>query len=163
MAAPRAHDLPSYERVRGLFDYDADTGILSKSGKPVGWGRNQNHYLKVDIDGGKYFVHRVIVLWMTGEWPLDHVDHIDLDIFNNRWANLRQCTKTQNQGNRTKRVDNSSGVKGVHWDASRGRWLAQISKNQRHIFIGRFDSIDEARAAYAAKAVELYGEFARVA
>ena len=154
-------DLPSYERVRSVFDYNPISGILSKGGKAVGW-LNRNGYLRCDLDGSKHYVHRIIFFWMTGCWPAT-VDHRDLNKRNNCWNNLRGCSKTDNQGNRTHRVDNASGVKGIHWDAERCRWVAQIQRDGKHHYIGRFSDLDAAKAAYLARAVSLYGEFARVA
>jgi hypothetical protein len=56
------------------------------------------------------------------------------------------------------RSDNTSGLKGA--SRSRGRWQAQIQHHGKNIHLGRFDSAEEAHAAYVAAAQRLAGEFA---
>lgn len=157
--------MPDQELLRALFRYNPETGeLLRSNGKVAGWLQKTNGYRMVGIGRrhNMFLVHRIIWKLVTGEDPVS-VDHADLDKQNNRWSNLRHCTKTLNQGNRTKRSDNKSGFKGVSWDGSRGLWRAQICKDERRTFIGRFADVEAAHAAFAAKAIELYGEFARAA
>jgi hypothetical protein len=51
-------------------------------------------------------------------------------------------------------------VKGVHFEEWSGRWRAEIQHKRKRFKLGRFDTREEAAAAYAAKARELFGEFA---
>jgi hypothetical protein len=103
-------------------------------------------------------IHRAIL-----NAPDSHeVDHIDGDGLNNRRSNLRLASRAQNQKNRARPVSNSSGVKGVTWHAARGKWQAQISADNKHYNLGRFDKIEDAAAAYAAASAKLHGEFGRV-
>jgi hypothetical protein len=100
---------------------------------------------------------------MTGSWPLIDVDHRDTNRGNDRWENLRLATSSQNAANGKLRSTNKSGAKGVHYDKARGKWVARTMKDYRHIFLGRFGSIEEAQAAYAAASSEVFGEFAKAA
>ena len=54
------------------------------------------------INGKMYRAHRVIWLWMTGKWPENDIDHEDRDATNNRWNNLGDKTKADNNRNRAK-------------------------------------------------------------
>lgn len=90
------------------------------------------------------------------------VDHINGNRLDNRKENLRICTQQQNIWNTRKRSDNTSGYKGVHFDDVKWRnkkWRAQISYNKKLIFIGRFETAEQAKQAYQLKAKELFGEF----
>jgi hypothetical protein len=91
------------------------------------------------------------------------VDHRDGDGLNNRRSNIRTATHSQNSHNRKMHVTNTSGFKGVVRNNKRGRpWLARIALNRRQMYIGVFDTPEEAARAYDRKAKELHGEFARL-
>jgi len=96
---------------------------------------------------------------MTGRWPVGDVDHEDRDRRNNRWANLREATKSQNQANAGNWAHNTSGFRGVSRTES-GRWRARIMVGKREISLGRFDTAQEAATAREAKAREIWGAFA---
>ena len=100
-------------------------------------------------------------LYMTGRWCRPEIDHRDGDATNNRWANLRRASRSQNAAKRGRPRNNSSGFKGVSLCES-GKWRAKIRKGGRCLYLGRFATPQEAHAAYAAAARKLFGEFARV-
>ena len=103
-------------------------------------------------------MHRFLLGLAMGDRRM--VDHIDGDGLNNRRENLRVCTASQNAGNSVLPCDNRSGFKGVL--PRRLRWRAEIKIARRSIFLGSFDSPDEAAHAYDAAAREFYGDFACV-
>jgi hypothetical protein len=115
----------------------------------------------VGIDGKRYAAHRLAWFYMTGKWPAE-IDHRNCDPLDNRFENLREATRSQNNANMRMRADNSSGKKGVSWDRERNSWKAQISVNGVHKLIGRFPSIEAAAAAYGEAAYKHFGEFARL-
>jgi hypothetical protein len=82
------------------------------------------------------------------------VDHKNHDTLDNRRGNLRPATRSQNLANQRRK-----GTKGV-FHTPYGRWLAKIGFNGKKIYLGTFSTKAEAQAAYANKAVELFGEFA---
>lgn len=93
------------------------------------------------------------------------VDHIDGNKSNNRIDNLRPASVSQNAWNSKKRVNNTSGYKGVSFNAP-GRerpWMASIGVNGKRKTIGRYETAEEAHQAYCAAAQALHGEFARAA
>lgn len=90
------------------------------------------------------------------------VDHRDGDGLNNRRVNLRQVNRAQNAWNATGHHDSTSGLKGVSWISDRKVWRAEICRNGKRLHLGSFQTPEEAHAAYAAAAVNLHGEFARI-
>jgi hypothetical protein len=88
------------------------------------------------------------------------VDHLDGDGLNNQRSNLRLATQAQNLLNRGPQRNNCSGFKGVSWHKGAGKWTANISVNGSRRYLGVFDGVLDAAAAYNKAAVELHGEFA---
>jgi hypothetical protein len=92
--------------------------------------------------------------------PKIQVDHKNGDTLDNRRENLRIATSAQNNANHRMHKSNKSGFKGVCWDKRRQRWRATIFKGKQY-YLGYFDTPESAHDAYVAKALELFGEFAR--
>jgi hypothetical protein len=115
------------------------------------------------VCGGRYLVHRIVWLYVYGEWPEHEVDHEDVDPSNNRIGNLRAATSSQNKMNRRKQSNNSSGVKGVHFNKEKKLWQASICVERNQIHLGYFKSKDDAAAKYKEAAEILHGEFAKAA
>lgn len=103
-------------------------------------------------------IHRVIL----GEPEGLDVDHVDGNGLDNRRANLRVATRSQNQWNQRLRIDNTSGYKGVHWDKAEGKWKARIRLNGTRISLGYYGTLDAAHEAYAKASAQLHGEFGRI-
>lgn len=80
---------PDRDYIRSLFDYDPDSGTLSRKGtdNPVGYRIGQRFGLRIDIDYKTYWVHHIIWLWMEGTWP-NRVLHVNRNPRDNRWENL---------------------------------------------------------------------------
>lgn len=89
------------------------------------------------------------------------IDHIDGNGLNNRAANLRYATKSQNGMNRGLTSKNTTGYKGVHFYKSRGNYTANIAVNGKLKCIGYFETAEEAHKAYKKAAKKLHGEFAK--
>lgn len=100
-------------------------------------------------------MHRHIIGANKDEW----VDHRNGDGLDNRKANLRICTPSENAASAGP-TGVTSNFKGVYWEKSREKWHVKIMKNGHRHFIGRFDSEVEAAKAYDGAAFELFGEFA---
>lgn len=101
-------------------------------------------------------MHSLIMKLGKGEL----VDHIDGNPLNNQKNNLRRCTKKQNNMNRIKSYGKLSIYKGV--SPSNKRWRSQIMINDKYIHLGCFGNEIEAAKAYDKKAIELFGEFAKL-
>lgn len=90
------------ERLREVIHYDPVTGIFTwvASGKRAGTAPTKTRlYRRIGIDGGEYLEQVLAVLYMTGRWPADEVDHDNRDKIDNRRVNLREATRGQNQAN----------------------------------------------------------------
>ena len=42
---------------------------------------------------------------------------------------------------------NKSGIRGVHWKGSKQRWIATGRKDGKPIYLGRFENLEDAKAA----------------
>ena len=110
-------------------------------------------YRRIQLDGRKYKAHRLAWLYLFGEWPKGQIDHINRNSLDNRIANLRDVSQSENQHNRPEQANNTSGVKGVHWHKQKMRWQAAIRINGKLIHLGLFGTKEE--AAYARFHAEL--------
>ena len=103
------------------------------------------------------FMHREIIEIGEGLFA----DHINHNTFDNRKANLRPATQTQNNRNRRKFAGQSnSKYKGVYWKKHIKKWVAQIGVNRKVIHLGCFEKEKDAARAYDEGAKKYHGEFA---
>eukprot|EP00879_Flechtneria_rotunda_P019645 GHRR01020641.1.p1 GENE.GHRR01020641.1~~GHRR01020641.1.p1 ORF type:complete len:319 (+),score=199.76 GHRR01020641.1:31-957(+) len=65
------------------------------------------------------------------------------------------------RGKKQQRTPCKSSLKGVFWDRKTGRWRSQLGYHNRKIFMGYFNTPEEAAIAYDQKAVELHGRLAK--
>lgn len=107
---------------------------------------------------GNFLMHREILKPPDG---MD-TDHRDGNGLNNQRYNLRTCTRTQNNANRKPYLNTLSKFKGVSWRKDRDKWRAYIKIDRQYIHLGHFDLEIDAAIAYDTKAIELFGEFARL-
>lgn len=107
---------------------------------------------------GGDLMHRVVAGCKAGDGT--RVDHRDGNGLNNTRENIRIGTQSQNLANQRQRLGTKSGFKGV--STSGGKWRAEIGYKKKRIYIGSFATKEEAAAAYNAKALELFGPFARL-
>jgi len=119
--------------------------------------KGNNGYLKLSINSKQYSLHRIAFLYVDGEMPVNQVDHIDRNRLNNTFSNLRHATAIQNAQNQPIRSNNTSGIKGVFWNSSRGKWCARITVNKKVIFLGYHT--EKLKAKSARKAAEIKYNF----
>lgn len=120
-------------------------------------------YVRITFRRRHYLAHRIAWFLMTGAWPVDKIDHRDLDRSNNRWENLREASQSQNCGNAPLTKRNTSGYKGVSFNKRVGRYQAYIGIGGRQKNLGYFDNPERAHAEYLRAASDHFGEFARSA
>lgn len=155
----------SIERALECLSYDPETGEFvwkkgQRAGTVAGCKKNDGYiYMKID----QIQVQAANLAWAMhyGVWPDLIVDHIDGDRANNRISNFRLATEVQNRHNTKIRSDNTSGHKGVHYNAASRKWVAAIKCNGKRFNLGNFASPDGAAEAYRQAAIRLHGEFAK--
>lgn len=164
------------ELALSVFSYDPATGELrwrdspnprAPSGSLAGCvslaKRARTPYRVVRLRGKMYFAHRIVFAMMSGAVPHE-IDHINGDGLDNRWCNLRECTKGQNNANMRKRRGTRSGFKGVSfYKLGLKNWRARITVDGREKTIGYFETEELAAQAYLDESKKHFGEFARTA
>jgi hypothetical protein len=161
------------ERLKQILDYDPKTGVFTRRGYSLRGGRTSsrgageragwhcaNGYWMICVDNRDYTAHRLAWLYVYGRFPNGDTDHINHDKIDNRIANLREATRSQNSANRPPPKHNKSGHKGVHFDRAKGRWVAYIKKDFKRYHLGRYDTMEEAIAARKDAEHKMFGEFA---
>lgn len=150
-----------------LLDYDPLTGIMHRRvayrnanvGDVFGY-LTDTGYLRGSLKGRVFLAHRVAWAYAHNEWPSSFIDHINHNRADNRLANLRLATMTQNHGNRlSKRPLKGAYLNYVTTDG-RERWKAIITVENKRFNLGTFGSEYEAHVAYRAAAIKYFGPFA---
>jgi hypothetical protein len=156
-------------RLREVLFYDPLTGNFTRLlgnyrgrivGTVVASDKHNASYLRIRVDGGKYYAQRLAWLYVTGDWPVADVDHHDTDGLNNKWSNLRDASRRENKGNAVAYQNNKLGVKGVNVTRN-GTYYACIRSRGKSTSLGTFKDLASAEAAYAAAARQVFGAFAR--
>ena len=157
-------DLPTPEELRQLLRYDPETGYLfwrdrpavnkinkqfntAYAGKRAMTADNGHGYMRGAISGRKVLAHRVAWAITYGDWPEQHIDHINGDRSDNRIVNLRLADIQANARNMKLFSTNTSGVAGVSRIKRENKWRASIWNSRRMIDLGSFHSFDEAVSA----------------
>jgi hypothetical protein len=122
--------------LRSRLHYDPETGIFIW--KPRGPGDKQwngklagevagfmasGGYRRISIDGKLYKAARLAWLYVYGEWPKNHIDHINRVRDDDRLVNLRDVTHTENCNNKS---SNNGLPEGVHWHTGDAKYKANI-------------------------------------
>lgn len=160
----------SIPRLREMFNYDSLTGAFTWRKRPfrsaIKVGDSAEHldrygYVFIHVDRVDVRAHRAAWAMHFGEVPNRAIDHINGVKADNRICNLRLATASQNEANKPMAARNTSGHKGVTWHRC-GKWQAQLQHNGKVHYLGLFDDVNDAAAAYANKAKEIHGAFANL-
>lgn len=156
--------LVTLERLKELLAYDPATGIFTwkirrrnqiRPGTIAGKSVNDEGYHKIFIDAKSYSAHRLAWFYMTGLWP-NFVDHINGIKTDNRFANLRDVSNSENQQNQRKaHKHNLSGFLGVS-SKGIGQFSANIRLNGKQHYLGTYPTAEAAHAAYLNAKRELH-------
>jgi hypothetical protein len=167
-------DLPSPELLRKALRYEPDTGKLfwrERDGKDVPCARvswNSQYAGKPAFDvlapdgyrkgrclGAVTMAHRAAWAIYYGKWPEHHIDHINGVRDDNRIANLREVNRNGNARNRRCYGDLPLGIrKRKRRKPYEASMTIQENGVKRAIYIGSFETLDEAIAARKQKEKE---------
>ncbi len=157
-------------RLRELLTYHPDTGRFTRrirhcnavrAGDDVAGSAHDLGYRMISVDGEQYLAHRLVWLYSYGEWPVGDVDHENRDKADNRLANLRLATRSQNCFNRRIRSDNTTGYSNVLFDKKRQTYFVQVKAAGRRYKRCGFATPEAANEAAKLLTKEHHGAFSK--
>lgn len=175
--------------LREALRYDRDTGLLFWRPRPIHhfsndhkwsakqaqarWNTQYAHtpafrqpgkrgYLSGTIDGKTLTAHRVAWAIVMGYYSTETIDHANGDRHDNRWANLRLASRSQQSRNCSPNKSGTSRYLGVSFRKERQNWRAVIFVDGKQMYLGSFRDEEAAARAYDAAASQHFGEFARL-
>ncbi len=142
-----------YNPATGLFYKRMTSGKLKLTGTSMKSG-----HLHCGVDRTTYLIHRLIWLYMTGVLPKEDIDHIDGNPANNKWANLREASRSDNLENlkKAKVINKSTGLLGASSNGQNGKFTAGIQVKGKRLHLGTFDTPEKAHRAYIEAKRELH-------
>ena len=147
----RANELLRYEPSSGKLFWKKTTTNRVSVGDEAGSFSKSTGYIQIQVDNKPYTLHRIAILLTTGVYDKTvQVDHINHDRTDNRLENLRVVSSAENMRNLSLRNTNKTGITGVFVSYTRKgtkRYRASIKYNQKTIFLGNYDTLEEAAAA----------------
>lgn len=153
--------------LKRFLHYDPETGFFTwrvnrtngiKAGDRAGCSRGK--YWVISVWNVSYAAQRLAVLYMTGAFPPEYVDHINGLTLDNRWSNLREATNAENQRNRSG-TGSRCGLKNVTYVASRSKYQVSLKVGGREKFIGYFEDLELADLVATAAREKYHGVFAK--
>ena len=164
----------SNEQLRKMVHYNPETGVfIWKEREPLtrgdklfntrfagkeagGLSENANDgYLRIKVKGTTIKAHRLAFVLMGEGWPIYDVDHINGDITDNRWRNLRKTNRKANSRNQKLYNNNVSGYPGIFWHSTKNRWCAQIGSAENREHLGCYNDFNEALEIRQEREVQL--------
>lgn len=145
------------EKLMSELSYNKDSGVFTRiraasNAVEVGdiaGGKDRNGHIRISVSNRLHAAHRLAWLYVHGEWPSGVIDHINGDRADNRIVNLRDVPQSTNQQNqRNAHSINKTGLLGVTFHKSRGKFQAQIGRGKDHIYLELFLTAEEAHSAY---------------
>ena len=133
--------------------------FTDRSGECWQWtgARCGEGYASVTTVDGTTRAHRASYEFYVG--PIPQGALIDHKCRNKMCVNpehLQPATYKQNAENVGVSAANTSGIRGVSWDAQNQRWGARLMHDRKNYWVGRFDRLEDAERAVIAKRNELF-------
>ena len=156
-----------YERIKTCV-FESSTRQADPSKWQAGYNTTDGkrlYYASKTIGGRgskKWKLHRLIFFLRGIDIEGREIDHVNGDTLDNRFNNLRIASSSQNKTNRDVRSDSGTGLKGVEYRKSTGRWMAYGRVNGKKVHLGVYSNPDEAALAYNRYAIDTWGPYARL-
>ena len=135
----RMKEVLNYNEASGIFSWKKSLSNRTKVGEECR-AINNNGYIVIRVDGNLYYAHRLAWLYMYSTFPSKYIDHIDHNRQNNAIENLRDTEK--NCKNKSLYSNNTSGYHGITY--TNDKWKAVIGHNNTNIFLGYYNTKEEA-------------------
>lgn len=153
----------THARLLESLHYDPSTGYFVWRAGRLRAGRragclSKNGYRKIFVDGEQFLEHRLAWFYVHGEWPPVHIDHINLERADNRIANLRAVTPSENMLNRRQQTA-KSGFRGVRFHSRDKLWQAYFAMHGKFKSVGYFKTPEAASVARERAVREAFGEY----
>lgn len=139
--------------TRGDF-YKIDLEDLERC-KQHTWIKDPRGYFVSNIGGRVTPIHRFLLNTIGKDKSTDHINGNSSD---NRKANLRICSQSQNSKNLKRKKNNTSGYPGI--EKVKNGWKATIMFNRKSITIGVYKTFSEALKNRQDAEIKYFGEFA---
>jgi hypothetical protein len=146
----------SYDPLTGEFTWLKPTAHRVKVGDTAGYIHSRG-YVHINYKAKPYKAHRLAWVLHYGLLPKYKIDHINEIKHDNRISNLRLDIHRQNKQNVTiPSKSNTSGYTGVSFHKTAGKWAANIYNRDTQIYLGLYDTPEEAHEAYLTAKRELH-------
>ena len=143
--------IPLRNKNKEIIDFalvsDEDFDFLNA----LKWHKSHFGYACHSGKTGKIVMHRVIYERAFGPMIKENIDHKDRNRLNNQRENLREANHSENGLNKSQRIDNTTGYRGVRLDKRflpRIRYQAYSTQKDEWISIGYFDKNEDAAIAH---------------
>ena len=150
-----------YDPLTGVFTRVAARCNKVKIGDVAGSLDSHGH-VQISVFGKLRLAHRLAWLYMTGEWPADEIDHKNTIRNDNRWENLREATRVQNQANCKCKNTSLTGAKNISYRKDNNKYRLRMTVGKKRLTVGHYNTIEEAQAAYILAAEKHHDEFGRI-
>jgi len=148
------------ERLKELLSYNPETGeftrLVKTSYNAKTTSISGDGYYRIMLDNKRYRAHRLAWLYVNGFMPRQ-IDHINQNKLDNRMSNLREANHSENGQNISQaNKNNRLNIRGVRKHALANKYQARIKIDYKEVYLGLFDTIEQAHEAYLAAKKEYH-------
>lgn len=153
------------EGIKEILEYSPGTGRFTCKKNYYTWkvgatvGARVDGYIYIGFGGKLYPAHRLAIWFMTGDYYTGDIDHVNMKRDDNRWFNLRKCSRAENMKNTTAHCDSKTGFKGVTFRQDINKYSVRITVDGKYKSFGCFSSLSEAVDVANEARKKHHGEF----
>lgn len=124
------------------------------------WYKDKGGYaIARDNKTNNHIVMHRLIMDCPKDMIVDHKYRVSQGVLDNRKTNLVISNYLQNNQNRKVTSTNSTGITGVYWKKSLGKWFAQITVNYKVIFLGYFNFLEDAIKVRKQAELKYFGKY----